>query len=218
MTGLALADLGPAFCQCRPTDGPDFHRVRESFGRAGVAVSPWWAEVTAEPTPAWPFLLGSYRHQITLRALIQNAARCRWTSVLALEQDAILVRGASQILAAADVPDDWELLYLGAYHLWSEPELVAPGCLRLHGSTGCHAVAIRSTVFDQITSAPILTTSDQQLADLIHPRGKSYCVWPAACVQRLGISTITGQVGGFPELFTYQSQTDFHQKNPTWSG
>ena len=217
---MRLDTLGPVWCPTLQTHRSDFVRTQEQFHRRGLDCSPWWDDHDLTPVPPddWAFPVGLWRYQHSLRRLLRSAVDARWESILIVEHDALFTSEADALLDAAVIPDDWETLSLGSYHLWSEPEQIGPHCLRMAGSFGMHALAIRAHLFERILEIPVYGSLDAQIAERIHPRGRSYCVWPAAVVQRSGTSSITGEPGGWPELFGYQSRSDFERKNPTWSG
>ena len=212
---MLLSDLAPAVCLVVAHHYPQsFVRVKEEFARHRLRVTPWingdptgsraleFHQVNDLPSPSdWPYGGPMFAHRRAFREFVARSRGAGHPHFLMIEDDATFAPEADATLGAAEVPDDWELLYLGAYHCWAPTEDAGRNVLRLAGSTGSHAVAVRSTVYDLILDELPTLPTDQALADLIHPRGKSYAIFPAALIQEARHSTMTGRPQGGPELF-----------------
>lgn len=127
--------------------------------------------------------------------IIQQAKFCGWDNVFVFEDDVELKDGFNQIFdrAIKDVPDDWELLYLGASHHNEAPPPVkiTDNVFRVTKGFCTHAYAIRSTVYD-IVLADALRMAEPIDSALtrIQQRGKSYVINPPIAFQREDYSDV----------------------------
>ena len=163
-----------------------------------VAAVGYWADppATFEGRP------GSWYQLKTFKQLVKMAILCGVDSLLIAEDDVILTPECDATLAAVDAPDDWELIYFGGQHGKDCTERLSPHLLRCKGGTlANHLVAYRASIFDQLLALPETMPVDCGLSDVIQPCGWSYVVWPPAAVQAPGISTITGEMGGWSFLY-----------------
>lgn len=133
-----------AFCRRVPADWPFCLPQRYAAvdgSRTGVPEG-----FTAQPG-AW----GCYQtHLRILEDLLTQGI----SSALILEDDAVFCDHFSERVAAflAELPDDWELLYLGGQHLAGPAESLRPGgpVLRPRNVNRTHAYAVRGEAIRQI--------------------------------------------------------------------
>ena len=143
-----------------------------------------------------------------VRALRQVARRGREngdTTALLLEDDARFSKDAFLVLAHAlkEVPNDWDLLYLGANHL--QPPDAVPGCDYVQICTAAlamHAYVVQCASADEV--ADYLETSPRACdVEMVRLQGtgalRVYCTDPPVATQAAGKSDIQGIDVG-PEL------------------
>lgn len=176
--------------------GPDSPKLRLAEGEAVQII------YYDDPPGSFRGRPGSWWQLLTFKRAIHVAQMIGAPAVLIVEDDCVLGDGLDATLAGADLPDDWELLYLGGQHDGGGNERLSPHLLRCAGGTSAtHAVAYRSTVFDALLALPQDRPWDCLLAGLIQPRGRTYSLWPSVATQAPAMSTITGEMGGWPWLY-----------------
>ena len=162
-----FAFFGAVFC-LNLDDRPDrWQASRDRFTRLGID---WLVE-------RFPAILSPRNHHygcaLSFRAMVAEAQRRDLECVLILEDDAIWMDTAEQVLAQglAELKDrSWDLLYLGG-GVREEPTPV-PGCatLRTPPKIQCtHAVAVNRTAYERILKEvpPEGTEFDDWLAEYI---------------------------------------------------
>ncbi|HUB27727.1 MAG TPA: glycosyltransferase family 25 protein [Tepidisphaeraceae bacterium] len=92
----------------------------------------------------WPHGPGAWGCMLSHRAVLASAITDRVSSLLVLEDDAILTPDFAKRAFGflLNVPDNWDCLMLGAEHLFP-PVPVAGGVVRCRGSNRTHAYAVR---------------------------------------------------------------------------
>lgn len=100
---------------------------------------------TVPPPRWWRAGAGAWGCHQSHVAVMQRAVQDGITSLLVLEDDAVLAEGfahrAQEFLAA--VPHDWDGLMLGGQHL-NPPEMLSCGIVRVLNGNRTHAYALRS--------------------------------------------------------------------------
>lgn len=157
---------------------------------AAVSQAPsWWKQGNG----AW----GCFQSHTTI---LNMAMRAKWKNVLIMEDDAWKVDDFDRRWksALADVPDDWDMLYLGGLHLieakdrpapdnkWPPPERVTDHVLRGNNINLCHAVAFRDkaipAILQQVWETAGSLRDRRQHIDYclgsMHPRFKTYAIHP----------------------------------------
>lgn len=156
-----------------------------------------------EPPPFWGHGTPALDHVRALAAAVKQAIHAGARSVLLVEDDVEWTDEFDRVTARAVPPWDWELLHFGAYHNWGTTEEVGPHVLRINRSFGLHCLAVRGAALPAL--ARLLQrptrTADAMIADRFGPRGNAYALWPSVAIQKLGISSVTGELGGWPALF-----------------
>jgi hypothetical protein len=96
----------------------------------------------------------------------------------------------------AQVPDDWDMLYIGGNHLEGEPvRMISDNVGRLNLSYANHCVAIRSRLFGKIRS--LLKRNEKQVDVYmagLHKECKAYGFFPALAWQRESFSNIHNRI------------------------
>ena len=163
------------------------HGVRED--RIAVYLNRDW------PTPdGWRYARGAYNHLQGFKAIVRAAQADGLSSLLFVEDDAILTPDFAEVVASAGphLPADWDLLYYGALHLWHATEDVSPHLLRLGGSLGTHFLGIRASAFPALIDLPEYTATDSAIGEQLHGRLAAYAVWPSVARQAPGVSEVSG--------------------------
>lgn len=125
--------------------------------------------------------------------MIRDAKQNGYKSVLIMEDDAQLIPGRQLILdnAIHDLPEDWEMFYLGVNHINKNQEALTSSLSRVRTGFTTHAYAVHSRAYDRIIETLDLRNQvDVLYADYMHPRGHSYCTRENIFTQRAGISDI----------------------------
>jgi len=123
--------------------------------------------------------------------------------VLILEDDAYFV---DDFLAKFDkfsnnVPDDWDMIYFGALSICKEHEI--NGISKVNYCTCCHAMGIKSTVFQELLEVnDLIRDVDLSYSHIMKTRNV-YALDPALIIQESGQSDISGYFYDFPSLFKY---------------
>ncbi len=120
----------------------------------------WFSAVCRHPG-AWGCLRTHHR-------IWEDALSAQWESVLVFEDDAIFCDHFAEKLAVflANVPDDWEQIYLGGQHLYEDPQKASPNStlakppsrvnehvLRCQNVNRTHAYAIRPSMMQAASDA-----------------------------------------------------------------
>ena len=155
-----------------------------------------FAMLHPDPPPEHSTYPGIYWQGLAFLEIIRRAERDGVRRLLLLEDDCELTADFDRVVRECPVPDDWELLYYGAYHNWSDTEEVHPHLLRLAGSAGIHCVGFEASTFERLLRLSPRETLDDQIARMFHGDGRSYAIWPSVAVQRDGVSAITGEPTG----------------------
>lgn len=99
---------------------------------------------------------GEYALLQSHKLALETAKANNLDSVLILEDDFIFEENVlSRLDELQDIPDDWEVIYLGANHSHLgagvlPPENISDNIIRVKSSFCTHAMVIKSTIFDLI--------------------------------------------------------------------
>ncbi len=127
------------------------------------------------------------------RQMLERALRDGNQSLLILEDDAVLCEGFREkaLKFAADVPDDWEFLWLGGQHM-KPPIKVKPGIVQATHIDRMHAYAVRGRGLVELYKYWSEWHSghcDWALSQWVS-QFKTYCAYPWIVGQRAGTSDI----------------------------
>jgi hypothetical protein len=91
-----------------------------------------------------------------------------------------------------NVPEDWDMLYLGGNHNWIEdiPQ-VAPHVIRITNTYATQAFALKDTIYDEIYNSIMSHTEecDILLAN-VQKKCSAYCFVPNLAYQKAGYSDV----------------------------
>jgi GR25 family glycosyltransferase involved in LPS biosynthesis len=126
-------------------------------------------------------------HKVLVEAVADGVER-----LFVFEDDAEFKPGFNESFAAvaANLPDDWQMLYLGSWpHSIIE---VGIDNLRLtHGNITTHAYGAKREIFAELIQAAQDETNPIDVAyGLLHPTIKTYMAHPSIVTQAIGISDI----------------------------
>ena len=138
--------------------------------------------------------LATYAHNFDLVNLLENCLSEGIDSLLFLEDDCVFEENALEVferLHKLEMPVTWDLFYLGAWHR-NPPVKEGDLLYRVTRAHLSHAVIIHKMAMPLLIhhcrkNAQLF---DQILADIIHPRGRSYCLFPDVAKQADGYSSI----------------------------
>lgn len=147
--------------------------------------------------------VGRYAHALTTRLIIRRAILAKAEAVLVFEDDVILHPDLNARLAKIDLPQDWEIFYLGCQHQ-VRPTPVCRGLVRVNGALDTHAWGIRACVFRRLLRTlkgtdyrphATLPPADVFLAE-IHRTVRAYAVFPNLAWQHEEHSDLCGGLFG----------------------
>jgi len=131
----------------------------------------------------------------TVWNIINKGVDENWDSVLIFEDDAMFVESCgnpneTMEQVVKQLPDKWQLLYLGGQVTNGFKLRYSPNLLLLDMCFATHAWAISKDGMNNILSAGLDSPIDNSIVKTIQPRGHTYITYPLLCTQRPGISDI----------------------------
>lgn len=132
----------------------------------------------------------------SLISLFKDCLRWGFKNVLVFEDDVKMLADPIEFervmdLAVIELPTSWEMLYLGAN--LPSPDSVAEYSAHLlvaKRALALHAVAYSRECMEMIVALPKMLPVDLQIANFIHPRGRTFITYPILCSQQEGFSDI----------------------------
>ena len=123
-------------------------------------------------------------------AVIKQAVEDGVKRLLVFEDDAQFVDNFNEKLEAIynRLPADWDMFYLGAWHLVSEP--YTEGVVKMIESYSAHAYGINEHYMQEAFSQIYLPKPADIALSTKHPHIKAYCAKPALVGQTPGYSDI----------------------------
>ena len=131
----------------------------------------------------------------TLVGIFEEALAAGYEKILILEDDVEFGDLSLFGLAVAELPEDFDLFYLGAQHK-QDGEPVGPHLLRLKESYFCHAVGF-STKGMKLVSHSLPQCGCDSLYSIVQERGNCYGVTPNIAFQAHSLSDISGMVANY---------------------
>ena len=160
-----------------------------------------------EPPASWTDSRNLHDYCCAYREVVRRALADGVERLLITEDDLEFSPSFSAVMTRAQVPDDWQLLYYGAFHYWaSEPAShVAPYVVRLNGGQlGIQAVGWRREAMERFLETPNDRTLDRVVAGM-HTEIPSYCLEPSVIRQAQGVrSVVDPREEPFSANFLYQ--------------
>lgn len=158
-----------------------------------------------------------YACSLAKRLAVRRGGQSGAEAVLLLEDDIVIHPDFRQRLADLELPDDWQILFLGCRHL-QRPHPAGPGLVRCTQATDNHAVLFRRSSIRQVLrglrgirrgAPPTIPFSDVKLSEL-QQEIPSYAAYPNLIWQRenwsdgsarkLGHYALDGRQLIFPEM------------------
>lgn len=93
-----------------------------------------------------------YACSLSKRLALRMGKKSGASAILLMEDDVVFLDDFYEHLADIDVPEDWEILFLGCRHL-ERPVIVAPGLVRVTRAADHHAMIVRSSVITKVIRA-----------------------------------------------------------------
>lgn len=160
-------------------------------------------QTTLTPPAPWRFGQGAYQHFRAMQEVVRRAKAAGRRSLLWVEDDLILGENFGDLLEHAELPPDWDIFYFGANHSKAHVEGAGDHIIRVKGSLTTHMVAFRDTVFDAILALRPTAVIDELIARVLHPRYRTYALWPNEARQRAGLSHLWGVRVDYSKEFDY---------------
>lgn len=133
------------------------------------------------PRPAgWSHSAGAYGCLLSHVEVIREARDAGASSVLIFEDDAVLAPEFQDQFACfiKEVPDDWDMLYLGALHK-DEPVMISEHVARITKANSTYAYVLKRTIFDEYIA---LNSRAENVLDMnsyqLQERFNCYCFVP----------------------------------------
>jgi hypothetical protein len=126
---------------------------------------------------------------------------------LVLEDDAVIVRDILHFhLAVADLPEDFDMLMLGA-NVKGDLSRHSKRLNTTYGAWTTHAIYYSDAFIKEMR--PVIGTLeipiDEYFRTIIHPRGRSYICKPMVAYQRTSYSDIMGELADYNEIFEHSN-------------
>lgn len=124
--------------------------------------------------------------------VLVNAAAGGVERLLIFEDDAEFKAGFNESFSAiaANLPDDWQMLYLGSWP-YSIIDVGIENLRLTHGSITTHAYGAKCDIFGQlIQAAKDETNPIDEAYKMLHPTVQTYISYPSIVTQTIGLSDI----------------------------
>ena len=155
---------------------------------------------------SWGFLGASrYACSLAKRLAVRRAKLAGAPAVLLMEDDVVFADDLMAKVAAINLPDDWQVFFLGCKHL-ERPAPVGPGVVRVTRAADHHAIGIRAEVYEAVMRGlagtgrgrqPTIRYSDVKLADAMAGWATVYAAYPNLAWQERSLSSNAGTVQSF---------------------
>jgi glycosyl transferase family 25 len=142
----------------------------------------------------------------TLVSVFVEALAAGYEKILILEDDVEFGDLSLFELAVADLPEDFDLLYLGAQHK-QDAEPVGPHLLRLRESYFCHAVGFSAKAMKLVSHSLPQCVCDA-LYPFVQENGNCYGVTPNIAFQTHSLSDISGMVANYDGVLGRKSSPE----------
>lgn len=114
-------------------------------------------------------------------------------NVLILEDDVEFIDNLNEVFndVVTQVPDDWDLLYLGGNHNNAPMVKVAENVRVINNTYATHCYAVNHTIYDSLIErlSEIDTEGDVIMAE-VQKSCRAYCFTPVLAWQRAGVSDV----------------------------
>lgn len=163
------------------------HNAQQEVAKIGIETEPFYAIENADA-------------KISFNLSMQHIMRDN-DGVLALFEDDVLIRKNNHLQTAiSQLPDNWELCYLGA-NITGVVERYSPNLFKMNGGWTTHAVIYNNP--KKICEEYFDTNHmfDDWLSNFVHPRGNTYITSPMIAWQQVHHSTLWDRVADYTEIF-----------------
>lgn len=148
---------------------------------------------TIEPFP-YKVKRGSIGNCLSKIKVLNLAKERGYKNVLILEDDVEFQEDFNNKFKewSKEVPDNWEMLWLGGNHNWvKDIPLFSPHLIRITNTYSTHAFSLKNTLFDAVLSRlePLEPEDDIILADM-QKSHQAFCFMPNLAYQRPGFSDV----------------------------
>lgn len=187
------------------SDDVQWTQAQEEFVKAGITS---YEKFNALPMDDNEILGPHQSFSGSVRQILRDFLASDSTTLLMLEEDCIF-RDLSHLEGAfSELPDDWDVLYLGAnLLLWNQdpppPERVSEHLFRVRAAWTTHAIGYNKKVVPYLLeNQPGLSEQmfDNYLSDHL-PNLNAYVVAPMVAYQRPHVSSIWGRYDDYTDIF-----------------
>ena len=139
----------------------------------------------------------------TLIKVFAEALVAGYEKILVLEDDVEFEQLDLFGAAVTDLPEDFDLFYLGAEHKQAA-EHIGPHLLKIKEAYFCHAVGYSAKAMKSLPSSLKQCVCDS-LYPVVQENGNCYSVFPNIAFQAHSLSDISGMVSNYDELLKRNS-------------
>lgn len=145
-----------------------------------------FSAVVANP----PSLAPTWACKESHKAVIKSAIEDKVKRLFIFEDDALFVDDFNNKFDSfyLELPEDWDMLYLGAWHLVSQP--YKEGIVKMVKSYSAHAYGINEHYMQKAFSQVYKPKPIDIALSMNHPHSKAYCAKPA----------LVGQIPGYSDI------------------
>ena len=135
------------------------------------------------------------------RKAIVDAAADGVQRLFIFEDDAEFTGNFNESFAhiATNLPDDWQMLYLGSW-IYPTIDIGVEGLKRSEGTILTHAYGMKAEVFSALIEASFANMPIDEAFRIAHAKMNVYVAQPSIVVQKTGISDIRGHFADYTYL------------------
>lgn len=150
--------------------------------------------------PEVVFALDRHDPKISFNATMKHIMETTNNELILFEDDVLLKDTSHFKDAIAQLPDDWELCYLGG-NIVAPIERYSSHLFKTFGAWTTHAVMYRhpKTIGQAYTDINIMF--DDWLKEHIHPKGNTYIISPMIAWQKVHRSELWGHIADYTQIF-----------------
>lgn len=179
---------------------PDrWEQAQDEFNRVGIDPIRFYSVLNKEP---WKSFC------ISQKLLIETIIQKGHNITLCLEDDVIFKNYDKLQEYTNDLPNDWDILYLGANITDPNPVQAGKNILKIRSAWTTHAICYNRKVLDSINkyNPDVHGMYDDWLSREVLPNVNAYCVKPMIAWQRPGYSDLWGKEVDYTGAFQEQSK------------
>ena len=194
-----MVEFDKIYCLNQPERIDRWELANAELKRVGIKAD--WFYSIPDKEPYMSFCLSQ-------RAMIDDLVKNQYKAALLLEDD-VLFRNYQRIdTYTKGLPENWDILYLGANVTDPKPEKITDNLFRIRAAWTTHAIAYNNKVFQVIDKYNPETNGmyDDWLSREVLPNVNAYVIIPMIAWQRPGHSDLWGKWADYTGAFQHQSK------------